>query len=182
MRHFFPNVRDRLTRAMVKFLLQCNGDGLLLKTMRSQCFLDTHYHCYWCDYLDLTIVDDLFRCYFFFTIIGWFSWFFICFKFAIVTLQFFTKPSGPMFLQGFFANHRSNHAIFAMYKSTQGVLQHWSTWMRPDLFLSGQSWSAELGAKAEHRYLWLTWILPVELVPLLPQTVLGKYPAGTERF
>ena len=34
------------------------------------------------------------------------------------TLQFFTKPSGPMFLQGFFANHRSNHAIFAMYRSS----------------------------------------------------------------
>ena len=174
MRHFFPGVRDRLTRAMVKFLLQCNGDGLLLKTMRSQCFLDTHYHCYWCDYLDLTIVDDLFQCYcfFFLRLLVSFHGFSFVLSLPSSTLQFFTKPLGPMFLQGFFANHRSNHAIFAMYRSS----------LVRDLFLSGQSWNTELGAKAEHRYLWLTWILPVELVPLLPQAVLGKYPAGTERF
>ena len=119
MRHFFPGVRDRLTRAMVNFLLQCNGDGLLLKTMRSQCFLDTHYHCYWCDYLDLTIVDDLFRCYcFFLRLLVSFHGFSFVLSLPSSTLQFFTKPSGPMFLQGFFANHRSNHAIFAMYRSS----------------------------------------------------------------
>ena len=50
------------------------GDGqkfkamVFFKAMCYRCFLGTHYHCYWCDYLDLTTVDGVFRCHaFFFT-------------------------------------------------------------------------------------------------------------------
>ena len=49
------------TRAMVKFLWRCDGDNLFLKAMQYRYFLDTFYHCYCCDYSDLTIVDhDMF--------------------------------------------------------------------------------------------------------------------------
>ena len=42
------------------FFCQGVGDGLFFEVMRCRCFLDTRYHCYWCDFLDLTIVYDVF--------------------------------------------------------------------------------------------------------------------------
>ena len=43
---------------------------LFLKAMQYRCFLDTRF----CDYLDLTIVDDVDRCLDFFRIFGCCSW------------------------------------------------------------------------------------------------------------
>ena len=45
------------------------------EAMRFWCFFDTWYHRYWCEYLGLRIVDNVFLMLCFFTICGWFSWF-----------------------------------------------------------------------------------------------------------
>ena len=70
----------------------------------------TSYHRRWCDYLDFTIVDDFFfsRCFVSFQDFP--RYIFGCLWFLVVqgllssTLQFFAKPSGPMFLR--FIDHR----------------------------------------------------------------------------
>ena len=70
----------------------------------------TRYHRHWCDYLDFTIVDNLFfsRCFVSFQDFP--RYIFGCLWFLVVqgllssTLQFFAKPSGPMFLR--FIDHR----------------------------------------------------------------------------
>ena len=43
---------------MVKFLMWWQWS--FFEAMRYWCFLDKRYYRYWCDYLDLTIVDDVF--------------------------------------------------------------------------------------------------------------------------
>ena len=69
--------------------------------MRYRCFLDTHYHCYWCDYLDLTIVDGFFYVMLFnywsvlmifqriFMVSGWFSCLFIGISLVFRVFHFF---------------------------------------------------------------------------------------------
>ena len=75
---------------------------------------------FWCDYLDLTIVDDVFRCYGFSQIlVGFFlgfSWF-LFFVFACFC-DFFEVhwPSYAIISDG--RNHWSSDAMFAMYHSS----------------------------------------------------------------
>ena len=87
---------------MTKFLCQCDGNGLFFDAVRFRCFLDKRYHRYRCDYLDLTIVDNVFRCHRFsrflvgfhdfvryltgFNGISWFlvGWLVVFFEFSIV--------------------------------------------------------------------------------------------------
>ena len=90
------------------------------EAMRSRCVLDKRYYRFWCDYLVLTIVDDVFRCYGlsrslvgsqdicrFFIVSRWFwrflRYFHICwfFKFTIIIIYkfFLLNHLGPMFFQ-----------------------------------------------------------------------------------
>lgn len=69
----FLNVAFRLERWSNFW---CDGNGLFFEAMR--CFLDKRYYRYWCDYLDLTIVDDVF------SIFG-----FSCFWMVFMVLCFF---------------------------------------------------------------------------------------------
>ena len=72
----FLNVAFRLERWSNFW---CDGNGLFFEAMRYWCFLDKRYYRYWCDYLDLTIVDDVFSI-FGFHFFGWFSWFYVFFQ------------------------------------------------------------------------------------------------------
>ena len=71
----FLNVAFRLERWSNFW---CDGNGLFFEAMRYWCFLDKRYYRYWCDYLDLTIVDDVF------SIFG-----FSCFWMVFMVLCFF---------------------------------------------------------------------------------------------
>ena len=133
---------------MVKFLCRCDGNGLFFEAMRSRCVLDKRHNRFWCDYLDLTIVDNVFRFYGlsrflvgsqyicrFFIVSRWFwrflRYFHICwfFKFTIIIICkfFLLNHLGPMFFRfidlsmrlfPMAANHWSSDAMFAMYRSS----------------------------------------------------------------
>ena len=102
--------------------------------MQCWCFLDKCYHCNWCDYLDLTIVDDLFWCYGFSQflvcindfpsyfhgfswVLGWFSQ---CFKVINGFSWFFNS-----FL---FHHHQRCHLFFCQTIRTDVFEAHWPSY------------------------------------------------------
>ena len=117
------------SRAMVFFSKRCDIDVFW-----------THvYHRYWCNYLDVTTVDDVSRCFRFSQFLHGFhdfsryfhglSWFLVGFYgfyfFGVYHRHWcdvFAKLSVLMFLPwplyAMVTNHRSSEAIFAMYRSS----------------------------------------------------------------
>ena len=111
-----------LTWLLVKFCWQ--SDAILM-------FFDTWYHRCWCGYLDFFDVMVFHDLWLIFMVFKVFSCFFHAFKFTVVNdAIYFVKTSRLMFLPCFevivhwmrlfpmITNHRSNDAMFAMYRSS----------------------------------------------------------------
>ena len=100
----FLNVAFRLERWSNFW---CDGNGLFFEAMRYWCFLDKRYYRYWCDYLNSTIVDDVFSIFGFscfwmvFMVLCFFSGFFHSWIYHRQLCDSFANLSGPIFLPFF---------------------------------------------------------------------------------